>query len=37
MKAMTEERVAFPEQVDGIPVNVIFGDYKLENDGPGAG
>lgn len=37
MEAMPEERVAFPDQVDGIPVIVIPGDYRLENDGPGAG
>lgn len=30
MKAKPEERVAFPDQVDGIPVIVMPGDYRLE-------
>ena len=32
LKALPEERVAFPDQVDSIPVVVIPGDYQLEND-----
>lgn len=30
MKASPEQRTAFPEEVDGIPVIVMAGDYKLE-------
>jgi hypothetical protein len=30
MKAKPEERVAFPEEVDGIPVVVMLGEYQLE-------
>lgn len=33
-KARPEERVAFPEQVDGIPVIVMWGDYRLDPDAP---
>ena len=29
-KAKPEERIAFPEQVDGIPVVVMLGDYQLQ-------
>ncbi|MFQ5473951.1 MAG: hypothetical protein ACE5FA_13865, partial [Dehalococcoidia bacterium] len=36
MKAEPEERVAFPEDVDGIPVIVMLGDYRLETDAPAA-
>ena len=36
MKAKPEERVAFPEQVDGIPVAVMLGEYQLETDAPAA-
>ena len=25
-----EQRMAFPEEVDGIPVIIMLGDYKLE-------
>ncbi len=28
-KAKPEERIAFPEQVSGIPVVVIRGEYKV--------
>ena len=30
MKSSPEQRASFPEEVDGIPVIVISGDYKLE-------
>jgi len=30
MKSSPEQRTAFPEEVDGIPVIVMSGDYKLE-------
>jgi hypothetical protein len=30
LKARPEERVVFPERVEGIPVVVIPGDYRLE-------
>ena len=30
MKTSPEQRIAFPEEVDGIPVIVMSGDYKLE-------
>jgi hypothetical protein len=30
MSASPEERPAFPAQVDGIPVVVMFGDYTIE-------
>jgi hypothetical protein len=36
MKARPEERVAFPDQVEGIPVIVIPGDYRLEAGTPAA-
>ena len=29
-KARPKDRVAFPDQVDGIPVVVIPGDYQIE-------
>jgi len=32
MKAKPEERVAFPKQVEGIPVVVMLGEYQLETD-----
>ena len=32
MKAQPEERVVFPEQVDGIPVTVMVGEYRLDAD-----
>jgi len=35
-KAKPEERVAFPEQVDGIPVVVVLGEYQLETETPAA-
>jgi len=31
VKANPEERVAFPEQVDGFPVAVVPGEYSLED------
>ena len=34
MKDIPEERVAFPEQVDGIPVVVMPGQFHLEKDSP---
>lgn len=34
MKAKPLERVAFPKQVDDIPVVVMLGDYQLETDAP---
>jgi hypothetical protein len=34
MKARPEERVAFPEEIDGIPVIVMLGDYQLDTDAP---
>jgi len=36
VKAKPEERVAFPKQVDGIPVVVMLGEYQLETDSPAA-
>jgi hypothetical protein len=30
MKSSPEQRTVFPDEVDGIPVIVISGDYKLE-------
>jgi len=30
MKSSPEQRTAFPEEVDGIPVIVMSGDYELE-------
>ena len=36
VKAKPEERVAFPKQVDGIPVVVMLGEYRLEMDAPTA-
>ena len=30
MNSSPEQRTAFPEEVDGIPVIVMSGDYKLE-------
>jgi len=30
MKSSSEQRTSFPEKVDGIPVIVMSGDYKLE-------
>ena len=30
MNAKPEDRVAFPEQVDGIPVVVLPGEYRFE-------
>ena len=30
MKSSPEQRTSFPEEVDGIPVIVMSGDYKLE-------
>jgi hypothetical protein len=32
MEAKPDQRVAFPEQVDGIPVIHMLGDYRLEAD-----
>jgi hypothetical protein len=32
MKANAAERVVFPEQVDGIPVVVMLGEYRLEDE-----
>ena len=37
MKAKPEERVAFPEQVDGIPVVVVLGEYRLDTDASAVG
>jgi hypothetical protein len=37
MKAKPEERVTFPKQVDGVPVVVMLGEYRLETDAPAAG
>jgi hypothetical protein len=37
MKANPETRVTFPEQVDGIPVVVMLGEYPLETDAPSEG
>lgn len=36
IKARPEERIAFPKQVDSIPVIVMLGDYELETDAPAA-
>ena len=36
MEAMPEERDAFPDQLDGIPVIVIPGDYQLDTNSSGA-
>jgi hypothetical protein len=36
LKAKPEDRAAFPEQVDGIPVIVMPGDYRPETDAPAA-
>jgi hypothetical protein len=30
IKAKPEERIAFPAQIDGIPVTVMLGDNQLE-------
>ena len=30
MKAKPEDRIAFPEEVDGIPVSVMRGAYRLD-------
>jgi hypothetical protein len=30
MNAKPGERVAFPEQIDGIPVAVMLGEYRLD-------
>lgn len=32
MKAKPDQRVAFPRDVDGIPVVVMPGDYRLDTD-----
>jgi hypothetical protein len=32
LEAKPEERIRFPEQMDGIPVIVIPGNYRLETD-----
>ena len=38
LKEKPEERVVFPEQMDGIPIIVMPGDYRFEIDGlEGAG
>jgi hypothetical protein len=37
MKAKPEERVTFPEQVDGIPVAVMLGEYRLDTDASASG
>ena len=34
LKAKPGERVAFPEEIDGIPIIVMPGDYRLETDAP---
>jgi hypothetical protein len=34
LKAKPEERIGFPEEIDGIPIIVIPGDYRLETDAP---
>ena len=31
-KTKPEERVTFPEKIDGIPVIVMLGDYQLDTD-----
>jgi hypothetical protein len=31
LEVKPEERVTFPEQIDGIPIIVIPGDYRLES------
>jgi hypothetical protein len=36
MKSSPEQRTDFPKEVDGIPVIVMSGDYKLEQDSPEA-
>jgi hypothetical protein len=36
MKAKPDERVDFPDQLDGIPVVVMLGEYRLGTDGPAA-
>jgi len=30
INAKPEERIAFPEQVEGIPVIIMFGEYEIE-------
>jgi hypothetical protein len=35
-KAEPQKRVTFPEQVDGIPVVVMLGEYHLDTDAPAA-
>ncbi|MBE9508355.1 MAG: hypothetical protein IMY86_09935 [Chloroflexi bacterium] len=37
MRAKPDERVAFPDQVDGIPVVVMLGEYRLDTDASAAG
>lgn len=34
LKAKPEDRIAFPEEVDGISVVVMPGDYQLDTDAP---
>ena len=34
LKAKPGERAAFPEEIDGIPIIVMPGDYRLETDAP---
>lgn len=31
LKTEVEKEIAFPEEIDGIPVIVIAGNYRLEN------
>jgi hypothetical protein len=31
-KATPDQRLAFPEEMDGIPVIVMLGDYRLDTD-----
>jgi hypothetical protein len=37
LNAKPEARVAFPGQMDGIPIIVISGDFRLETDAPTGG
>jgi len=34
MKARPDHRVAFPQDIDGMPVIVMLGDYELDTDAP---
>lgn len=37
LKSKPEARAAFPKQMDGIPIVVVPGDFRLETDAPTRG